>query len=110
MIYRYDKKATDDAKSAAPTTKRPMTLTSLMDGNSPGCQHEAKFYNDGEQVPSKDKCEHCYCMRDEIVCAIQECRPPCDGCLPIWGDADTCCPEKYECCKYYSIFIHIRSL
>lgn len=86
------------------TTQRPPTNwfdQATSNNKSAGCQHDGKFYEDGAQIPSKDKCEHCYCMRDEIVCAIQECRPPCDGCIPIWTDNDSCCPEKYECCMYY---------
>lgn len=100
--------ATDYARETELTTRRPPSLTSLLDKEArgpagPGCQHEGKYYEDGAQVAGKDKCEHCYCMRDEIVCAIQECRPPCDGCLPVWGDKDTCCPEKYECCKCFVV-------
>lgn len=81
------------------TTERP--LKSWYENKTSGCEHEGKLYEDGSQVPSKGKCEHCYCMRNEIVCAIQECRPPCEGCIPIWSDNDSCCPEKYECCKIF---------
>lgn len=56
-------------------------------------------YYDGEAVPSSNPCEHCYCMRDEVVCAVQECKPPCEGCTPIPSENDQCCPERYECGK-----------
>lgn len=39
-------------------------------------------------------------MRNEVVCAVQECKPPCDGCVPIPTDNDQCCPERYECGKF----------
>ena len=36
-------------------------------------------------------------MKNEIVCAVQECKAPCEGCVPIPSDNDQCCPERYEC-------------
>lgn len=44
--------------------------------------------------------EHCYCMQHEVVCAVQDCKPPCEGCTPIPSDNDRCCPERYECREY----------
>lgn len=57
------------------------------------------YYADGQAVASKKPCEHCYCMRNQIVCAFEECKPPCDGCVPIPSETDKCCPERYECSK-----------
>ena len=95
--------ASEQGKEMRYTTQQPPInwFDQITNKESSGCQHNGKFFDDGAQIPSKDKCEHCYCMRDEIVCAIQECRPPCDGCIPIWTDNDSCCPEKYECCTYF---------
>lgn len=36
-------------------------------------------------------------MKHEVVCAVQECKAPCDGCIPIPSPTDKCCPERYEC-------------
>lgn len=50
-------------------------------------------------------------MRSEIVCAIQECQAPCEDCTPIWNHAkDSCCPEKYECCKllFFYVFVVVK--
>lgn len=93
--------ATDYANSVAHTTRRPAIMSTLYGGaqSMSGCSHNGRMYDDGAPVKSKNKCEHCYCMRNEVVCAVQECSVPCEGCVPVWGDEDTCCPEKYECCK-----------
>lgn len=71
----------------------------LLHPSSPqmGCRANGKNFLDGEAVPSRDACEHCYCMKNEIVCAVQECKAPCEGCVPIPSDNDQCCPERYEC-------------
>lgn len=96
----YSSTATEYAKTTEQTTRRPQTFTSVLEGQATGCHHNGKFYEDGAQVPSDDRCKHCYCMRDEVVCAIQDCPLPCDGCIPIYTDNDTCCPEKFECCEF----------
>ena len=51
--------------------------------------------------------EHCYCMKHEVVCAVQECKAPCEGCVPIPSDNDQCCPERYECREY--LYSHVSS-
>lgn len=96
--------SSENAKAMEMTTKRPTVFMDLISGRSEGCRYRGRVYSDGEQVTSNNKCEHCYCMRNEIVCAIQECQPPCDDCTPIWGrNKGQCCPEKYECCKFSSL-------
>lgn len=39
-------------------------------------------------------------MKHEVVCAVQECKAPCEGCTPIPSENDHCCPERYECREY----------
>ncbi|KAI1291978.1 hypothetical protein HDE_07113 [Halotydeus destructor] len=82
--------STEAATTVPPELRHP----SVPEG---GCTAQGRDYQDGEAVPSTDKCEHCYCMKNEVVCAVQECKPPCDGCVPIPSDNDQCCPERYEC-------------
>ena len=62
-----------------------------------GCRSNGSNYLDGEAVPSEDACEHCYCMKNNVVCVVRECKAPCEGCVPIPNTNDECCPEKYEC-------------
>ncbi|PRD37406.1 UNVERIFIED_CONTAM: hypothetical protein NCL1_05927 [Trichonephila clavipes] len=62
-----------------------------------GCIVNGVRYNDGELVPSEDNCETCYCMKHEVVCAVQECKAPADNCIPGEIEKGQCCPTKYEC-------------
>ena len=69
-----------------------------------GCIYEKEYYADGALIPSKDPCEHCYCMKNEIVCAVQECRSPLDeveeNCIPKPPPPGQCCPIAYDCRKF----------
>ncbi|GBM29428.1 hypothetical protein AVEN_143910-1 [Araneus ventricosus] len=58
---------------------------------------DGSFVEDGEAVNSTNPCEHCYCMRNEVVCAIQECQAPGSNCRPVSPKPDQCCPDRYEC-------------
>ncbi|XP_074593008.1 uncharacterized protein LOC141848817 [Brevipalpus obovatus] len=78
------------ATTAPPETRHPLD-------EPHGCTLNGKYYKDGEALASSNPCEHCYCMRNEIVCAVQRCKAPCSGCIPIKSDKDKCCPERYEC-------------
>ncbi|CAL1271354.1 unnamed protein product [Larinioides sclopetarius] len=62
-----------------------------------GCRVNGIMYKDGESVPSTDNCETCYCMKHEVVCAVQECTAPADNCVPGEIEEGQCCPTKYEC-------------
>lgn len=48
---------------------------------------------------SEKPCEHCYCMRGDIVCAVQDCGEPLRGkdCSPETPPAGQCCPTSYQC-------------
>lgn len=59
-----------------------------------------RFIPDGEAVNSTNPCEHCYCMRNEVVCAIQECQAPGDNCKPLPVKQGQCCPDQYDCRKW----------
>ncbi|GFS57908.1 uncharacterized protein NPIL_577821 [Nephila pilipes] len=77
-------------------TPTPPGVTLLELGE--GCTlPDGTFVEDGEAVNSTNPCEHCYCMRNEVVCAIQECQAPGDNCRPVPPKPDQCCPDRYEC-------------
>ncbi|GFR00360.1 uncharacterized protein TNCT_389951 [Trichonephila clavata] len=78
----------------ATPTPPGVTLTELAEGCT---LPDGSFVEDGEAVNSTNPCEHCYCMRNEVVCAIQECQAPGDNCRPVPPKPDQCCPDRYEC-------------
>ncbi|XP_055327791.1 LOW QUALITY PROTEIN: uncharacterized protein LOC129581003 [Paramacrobiotus metropolitanus] len=82
---RYD---CSEAQSSPPTL-RPPFLTE-------GCAVNNRFYDEGEAIPSGKPCEHCYCMKGEMICAMQKCDSPMAGCVPVLKNGQ-CCPERYEC-------------
>ncbi|CAH1122296.1 unnamed protein product [Ceutorhynchus assimilis] len=64
------------------------------------CDFHGVRYNDGEMVKKDIPCEKCYCMRGDIVCAVQECGPtPLDkvNCTALPVREGQCCPETYDC-------------
>jgi len=40
------------------------------------CNANGTIYDDGDSIESEDACEHCYCMKGEIVCALEQCMTP----------------------------------
>lgn len=79
-------------------------VTTTMSTRISGCTHDSEFYADGASIPSDNPCEHCYCMKNDVVCAIQECRSPLDEddekCTPRKPLPGKCCPEAYDCRMY----------
>ncbi|RWS27871.1 mucin-5AC-like isoform X2, partial [Leptotrombidium deliense] len=80
---RYNCLASEAATTVPPELRHPLVP-------SEGCFANGRKFVDGEAVPSLDACEHCYCMKNEVVCAVQECKPPCEGCVPIENEKDRC--------------------
>ncbi|XP_066972792.1 LOW QUALITY PROTEIN: serine-rich adhesin for platelets-like [Macrobrachium rosenbergii] len=78
-----------------------LPATTTMIPGPIGCMHKGEFYSDGASIPTEDPCEHCYCMKSDLVCAIQECRSPLDemseNCTPRTPAPGQCCPEAYDC-------------
>jgi hypothetical protein len=77
---------------AIPPTQRPAFTTE-------GCAVNNKLYDEGEAIPSGKPCEHCYCMKGEMICAMQKCDSPMAGCVPVIKEGQ-CCPERFECRKW----------
>lgn len=69
------------------------------------CRVNDAVYRDGESIEmvSEKPCEHCYCMRGDIVCAVQNCGEPLRGkdCSPEPIPAGQCCPTSYHCGKFF---------
>lgn len=89
----------DQTTTEAPSQGFIITTTSAP-VPSTDCYHNGISYADGENIDTDQACEHCYCMRGDIVCAVQECKPlemhgkNCTARLPGPGE---CCPQVYEC-------------
>jgi hypothetical protein len=82
----------------------PSTTTTTMSPNL-GCRYNDDEYADGAMIEMEDKpCEHCYCMRGDIVCAVQECGTPLEkeanNCTALPPQPGKCCPEMYRCGKH----------
>ncbi|PSN43518.1 hypothetical protein C0J52_21202, partial [Blattella germanica] len=85
------------------TTIRPtpgMLLTTTMPGPL-DCRFNDEIYADGARIESANPCEHCYCMRGDIMCALQECGTPLEregkNCTALPPQPGQCCPEQYQC-------------
>lgn len=105
-ILAHDSDETLLLEDSQTTTEPPSQGFIITTTNAPAiqtseCLHNGVQYIDGELITTDHPCEHCYCMRGDIVCAVQECGKPlemhgnnCTAHLPKDGD---CCPEVYDC-------------
>ncbi|XP_039292177.1 titin homolog [Nilaparvata lugens] len=93
----YDRQAT--------TTEASSGLIITTTAETPQqCEYGGVLYNDGELIVPNERstmnsCEKCYCMRGEIVCAVQNCGNPMEGkdCEPVPPPEGQCCPTNYIC-------------
>ncbi|XP_060879263.1 mucin-17-like isoform X2 [Metopolophium dirhodum] len=97
---RYD----CDYESEKSTTSTPQITGGLVFSTTSApfdCRVNEETYRDGESIAmvSEKPCEHCYCMRGDIVCAVQDCGEPLRGkdCTPETPPAGQCCPTSYQC-------------
>ncbi|XP_066143902.1 mucin-2 isoform X2 [Euwallacea fornicatus] len=84
--------------STTTTTTTETPTTTLQPGVQ--CEFHGDMYNDGELVKKDIPCEKCYCLRGDIVCAVQECGPtPLDkvNCTALPVTEGQCCPDTYNC-------------
>lgn len=77
-------------------TEEPTTMPAKRD-----CIEDDQLYPDGALIKTEKPCQHCYCMKGDIVCVVQECGTPmenegknCTSLLPREGQ---CCPDTYIC-------------
>ena len=93
------------------TTMRPqinattgLPTTTMVPHGSSMCIHNGESYADGASIETEDPCEHCYCMKGDLVCAVHECKSPLDedseGCIPKTPLPGQCCPQGYDCREY----------
>ncbi|CAK1581886.1 unnamed protein product [Parnassius mnemosyne] len=90
------------------TTVRPtpgflLTTTTLapVTQASQDCVHYDQIYADGALLKTEKPCEHCYCMKGDIVCVVQECGTPMENegknCTSLPPRHGQCCPDTYIC-------------
>ncbi|XP_045519428.1 mucin-3A [Pieris brassicae] len=90
------------------TTVRPtpgflLTTTTMMPVTqaSQDCIHDDKIFSDGALIKTEKACEHCYCMKGDIVCVVQECGTPMENegknCTSLPPQQGQCCPDTYIC-------------
>lgn len=87
------------------TTIRPtpgfILTTTLTPGYTMECTHHDQVFADGALIATDKACEHCYCMKGDIVCAIQDCGTPMENegknCTPIAPKEGQCCPDNFVC-------------
>ncbi|XP_025206671.1 mucin-17-like isoform X2 [Melanaphis sacchari] len=110
---RYD----CDYESEKSTTSAPQITGGLVFSTTSApfdCRVNDDVYQDGESIPmvSEKPCEHCYCMRGDIVCAVQDCGEPLRGkdCTPETPPAGQCCPTSYQCANETSNSYDITTL
>ncbi|KAI8434963.1 hypothetical protein MSG28_003423 [Choristoneura fumiferana] len=90
------------------TTVRPtpgflLTTTTLspVTQMTQDCVHDDKVFADGALIKTEKACEHCYCMKGDIVCVVQECGTPMENegknCTSMPPRDGQCCPDTYIC-------------
>ncbi|XP_053657637.1 titin [Anopheles marshallii] len=101
----HDKDSTPMLEDESTTTVRPtpgfILTTTVSPSVSTDCVHNGETYADGALIMTDKPCEHCYCMRGDIVCAVQECGTPLENegknCTALPPAVGQCCPDKYIC-------------
>ena len=89
-----------DHGSRLATTESPDTTPKPQGG----CVQNGQFFEDGASIESADPCEHCYCMKGDIVCAVEPCmggsmEGESDSCVALPPPEGSCCPTEYRCGK-----------
>lgn len=88
------------------TTVRPtpgfmLTTTLSPATTSSECVHNGSVIADGALVDTGVACDHCYCMRGDIVCVVMECGTAMENegknCTAVPPAPGKCCPDNYIC-------------
>ncbi|XP_037820889.1 mucin-17 [Lucilia sericata] len=105
-VLELEDHSTTTEATTTTTTERPTTgfiLTSTMSPSvSTDCVHNGELYADGARIAGETACENCYCMRGDIICAVQECHMPMlndngKSCHALPAAEGECCPSNYVC-------------
>lgn len=79
------------------TTEEPTTITQTRRE----CVENDQLYPDGALIKTEKPCVHCYCMKGDIVCVVQECGTPMENegknCTSLPPREGQCCPDTYIC-------------
>lgn len=77
-------------------TEEPTTMPAKRD-----CIEDDQLYPDGALIKTEKPCQHCYCMKGDIVCVVQECGTPMENegknCTSLPPREGQCCPDTYIC-------------
>ena len=67
------------------------------------CTVDGVVYDNLASIPSEDPCKLCYCQYGATLCASRDCAIPVgyEECTPLPKAEDKCCPEQFECSKYF---------
>lgn len=114
IVTGHDEEDTFATTTYSPTVTINATTglpaTTMIPIGTAGCIHEDNFYADGAFIETTDSCEHCYCMKGDLVCAIHECKSSLDeaeeGCIPRPALPGQCCPQSYDCRELLYVLIN----
>lgn len=93
----------DMSTTVRPTPGFLLTTTTVapVTQMSQDCVHDDKMFADGALIKTEKACEHCYCMKGDIVCVVQECGAPMENegknCTSLPPREGQCCPDTYIC-------------
>ncbi|CAB3224573.1 unnamed protein product [Arctia plantaginis] len=93
----------DMSTTVRPTPGFLLTTTTLspVTQMSQDCVHNDQIIADGALITTEKACEHCYCMKGDIVCVVQECGAPMENegknCTSLPPREGQCCPDTYIC-------------
>lgn len=98
FVSDYDKESTSTVRLES-TGGLIKSTTASPQGE---CVYKNEMFSDGELIKTEKPCEHCYCMRGDIVCAVQDCGEPLRGkdCIPTTPPPNKCCPSSYACGRF----------
>lgn len=109
--------ATDDKKreqlgnstlNTNTTTEQPSSVSDFLEpmnklgplvmSPTSGCTENGRQYAIGEQIPTLERCKHCYCGIDGLKeCKVMECSLRiAHNCKPVTPEGH-CCPIRYDC-------------
>ncbi|XP_075969613.1 tenectin [Anticarsia gemmatalis] len=93
----------DMSTTVRPTPGFLLTTTTLspVTQMTQDCVHNDQIIADGASITTEKACEHCYCMKGDIVCVVQECGAPMENegknCTSMPPREGQCCPDTYMC-------------
>ncbi|XP_060810790.1 mucin-2 [Amyelois transitella] len=93
----------DMSTTVRPTPGFLLTTTTLspVTQMTQDCVHNDQIFPDGTSIKTEKACEHCYCMKGDIVCVVQECGTPMENegknCTSQPPRDGQCCPDTYIC-------------